>query len=133
MRGERGWCTMLITLAPTVPPRIQTWDIESTLPAAPALQHAAEQVALCVAKPTRRALRALCANNIELTPLWDQVRLANILCGSGALGAAVGGDGATWASFPFQGSKGNATLQIKVDMRGKVTDLRFQPTNNTAQ
>ena len=125
MTGERGWCRFGLTMSPTVPPRIQELEIESTLPPSAALQNAAEQVAALVARPTRRALTTLCAANSDLTLLWDQVRLANILCGSGALGEVTGGDGATWAGFSFLGSKRNAQMRITVNTSGKVTDLIF--------
>lgn len=125
MTGERGWCRFGLTMSPTVPPRIQELEIESTLPPSAALQNAAEKVAALVAQPTRRALTGLCAANSDLTPLWDQVRLANLLCGSGALGEVTGGDGATWASFSFLGSKRNAQMRITVNTSGKVTALIF--------
>lgn len=127
MTGERGWCRLALTLSPTVPPRIQELEIESTLPPSAALQKVAEEVVALIAQPTRRALTALCAANTNLTPLWDQVRLANILCGSCTLGQVISGDGATWASFILLGSKSNVKMQIKVNEQGQVLELSFRP------
>ncbi|MCE7980109.1 MAG: class A beta-lactamase-related serine hydrolase [Caldilinea sp. CFX5] len=127
MRGERGWCRFALTMSPTVPPRVQELEMESTLPPSVALQQAAERLVALVAQPTRRALKTLCAADVDLTARWDQVRLANILCGSGALGEVTGGDGATWVGFTFLGSKGNAKIRLTVNERGKATDLSFCP------
>lgn len=126
MTGERGWCRFALTMSPTVPPRVQELEIESTLPPSAALQHTAEQVVALVAQPTRRALKRLCAANTDLTPLWDQVRLANILCRSCTLGEVTGGDGATWADFTLLPSKGSVQMRIRVNARGKLTDLNFR-------
>src|SRR5205823_4661416 len=61
MVGERGWCQVWISMTPTVPPRIQALEIESTLPPSPVLQTAADRLAALTAKPTRRVLARLCA------------------------------------------------------------------------
>ncbi|CAN5535532.1 hypothetical protein BH10CHL1_BH10CHL1_38320 [soil metagenome] len=126
MAGERGWCQVSITLAPTVPPRIQTLTILSTLAPSPALQAVADQLISLMAKPTRRALTRLAAPELDQAALWDQLRLANILCGTCTMGDVTGGDGATWASFQLTGSKRNVDLRVQVNERGKLVEARFQ-------
>jgi CubicO group peptidase (beta-lactamase class C family) len=127
MTGERGWCRFSLRMSPTVPPRIQELEIDSTLPPSAALQQVVEAVVAVVVQPTRSALKALCAANSDLAAFWDQVRLANILCGSCILGEVTGGDGATWAGFTLLGNKSKAKMQIKVNEQGKVKDLSFRP------
>lgn len=129
MRGERGWCQFFITLSPTVPPRVQTLEIESTLLPSTALQSAVERLARLIVQPTRRALQRLCAAAADQATLWDQVRLANILCGACTVGEVTGGDGATWASFTFVGNKGNLAVKVTVNGRGKVLDATLQPVS----
>ena len=125
MVGERGWCQVWISLTPTVPSRIQALEIESTLPPSPVLQTAADQLAALTAKPMHRALARLCAAGLDQAALWDQLRLVNILCGPCSVGDVTGGDGATWASFQFIGSKGCADARLQMDERGKLVDARF--------
>ena len=127
MVGEQGWCQVSITLSPTVPPRIQTLDIESTLPPSSALQRAAEQLAALITQPTRRALTRLCAAAADLETIWEQVRLANLLGGACTVGETLGGDGATWAKFTFAGSKRNLMVKLTVNERGKLLEASFQP------
>lgn len=126
MRGEQGWCQFFITLSPTVPPRVQTLEIESTLPPSAALQTAAERLARLLTQPTRRLLQRLCAADADQATLWDQVRLANILCGPCTVGEITGGDGTTWASFTFVGNKRNLAVKVTVNGRGKLVDATLQ-------
>lgn len=127
MRGERGWCQFFITLSPTVPPRVQTLEIESTLPPSAALQTVADRLVHLIAQPTRRALQRLCAADADQAALWDQVRLANILCGPCSVGDVTGGDGATWASFTLVGSKHNLAVKVTCNARGKLVDATLRP------
>jgi hypothetical protein len=127
MAGERGGCWVWISLSPTVPPRIQEMEIESTLPPAPALLAAAEGLAALTARPTRRGLARLCASRADRGALWDRVRLAAILCGPCTVGELLGGDGEGWASFRFSGPEGNADVELHVDGRGKLTEAIFRP------
>lgn len=132
MEGTRGWCQVAITLSPTVPPRIQVLEIESILPPSPALQRVAERLAVLIAHPTRRDLTRLCDPAADSAALWDQVRLANILCGPGVVGEASGGDGTTWAEFPFIGSKGSLAIKATVNARGKLLDATLRPSRPPA-
>ena len=129
MRGERGWCQFFISLSPTVPPRVQTLEIEATLPPSAALQTAAERLAGLIAQPTRRALQRLCAADADQATLWDQVRLANILCGACTVGEVTGGDGATWASFSLVSSKRNLAVKVTINGRGKLVDATLRPVS----
>jgi len=133
MTGERGWCDVFISLTPTVPPRVQALEIESTLPPSPALQAAADALAALTANPTRQGLRRLCAKEINFDAVWDQVRLANILCGPCTVAHVSAGDGVTagdgekWANFRFTGPKGKTSVTIRVNGRAKATEVVFQP------
>jgi hypothetical protein len=127
MAGERGWCQIFITLTPTVPPLIQELEIISTLPPSPALQAVAEALAALTARPTRRALARLCAATLDRERLWDQIRLATILCGPCTVGEVTGGDGVTWARVMFTGSKQNLAVTIRVNTGGKVVGVDLRP------
>ncbi len=128
MTGERGWCQFFITLSPTVPPRIQDIEIESTLPPSAALQAMAEELAMLTTQPIEPEFAALCAAEADQAALWDQVRLAHILCGPCTVGEFTGGDGATWATFALVGSKAQAQVTLTVNEEGKLVDARFQST-----
>ncbi len=126
MIGERGWCQIFITLSPTVPPLIQALEIESTLPPSAELQAMAEGLATLTNLPMEPAFAALCAAEADQATLWDQVRIAHILCGPCTVGEFTGGNGATWARFQFVGSKADAAVTITVNEQGKLVDARLQ-------
>lgn len=130
MRGERGWCQFYMTLAPTVPPRVQTLEIESTLPPSAALHSLAEKLAQLIAQPTQRALQRLCATTAPQEQLWEQIRLANILCGACTVGEVTGGDGATWASFIFGGNKRHLAVKVTANARGKLCEATLRPLSD---
>lgn len=120
MVGEQGWCQIGFTMSPTVPPQIQELEIESTLPPSPALQALIAQVATLVTKPTKRAFSRLCAPGVDQAAWWDQVRLANILCGPCTVGDITGGDGDSRSTFALVGDKRTLAVTIKVNARGKL-------------
>jgi CubicO group peptidase (beta-lactamase class C family) len=127
MQGVRGWCSVWISLSPTVPPRVQALAIESVLPPSPAMQAAVEALAALTARPTLRALDRLRAPENDRAALWDQVRLANILCGPCTVADVLGGDGECQARFRFAGEKGNVEVDVRIDARGKIVDAGFGP------
>ena len=120
MRGERGWCWVWISMAPTVPPRVQALDIESVLPPSPAMQAAVNGLAALCTHPTLRELDRLRATDSDRAALWEQVRLANVLCGACTVGDVLGGDGDCTARVRFVGEKGSVEVALRIDVRGKI-------------
>ena len=119
MTGAQGWCTLSITMSPTVPPQIQELEIDATLPPNETLQRVMAQVAALVNKPTKRAFSRLCAPGTDQTAWWDQVRLAHILCDQCTVGDVTGGDGVTWVAFQLVGTKRTLAVTINVNARRK--------------
>ncbi len=128
MRGERGWCTVWIALAPTVPPRIQELEIESVLPPSARLLQLAESLAALTAAPTKRGIRQLCASAVDLRTIYDQMRFVALRFGSCRVGEILGGDGETWVRFRLEGEGGRliATLTLQ-PKSGKVAEIRLRP------
>ncbi|MEZ4864563.1 MAG: serine hydrolase domain-containing protein [Caldilineaceae bacterium] len=126
MQGERGWCKVFITLAPTVPPRVQTLRLEITVQPSSVLQRLAKALADLTAQPLQDELAHLCAPDLDLAPLWDQVRLAHILCGPCTVDKVEAGDGSTWATFRLTGPKANVLLTLRVNAQGQLTEATFR-------
>jgi CubicO group peptidase (beta-lactamase class C family) len=127
MRGERGTVKVWLSLAPTLPPRVQDMAIEAVLTPSPTQVRAAAQLLRCVARPSRTRLAKLVATLADLASIWDQVRLANILCGAPALGEVVACDGETTATWRLNGSKQRVNLVLTLDApTGKIAGALFQ-------
>lgn len=127
LQGERGWCTLFVTLAPTQPPRVQHLAIESTLPPTPSLQKIAQQMADLTTTPDRRQLDPLLAPMADGQTIWDRLRLANILCGPCAVKESLAGDGESWAHFHLVGVKATVELRIHLDSQSQLIDAQFGP------
>jgi hypothetical protein len=126
MVGERGWCWVWISLAPTTPPLIQDMGIQATLPPSPAMRTAAEELAALTARPARNALERLFDHSADFDSMWDRVQLANILCGPCTVHDVLSGDGAHQAVFRFAGSKGSADVRmVLADNGDKLLDADF--------
>ncbi|MCB0151118.1 MAG: hypothetical protein KDE01_26140, partial [Caldilineaceae bacterium] len=63
--GERGWCNVSLTLAPTMPPRIQEIEIASVLPPDAAMQAALDGLLALIAAPTLRGVGRLFARGVD--------------------------------------------------------------------
>jgi CubicO group peptidase (beta-lactamase class C family) len=130
MVGERGWCWIFITMSPTVPPRVQHVQLTSTVPPSPIMQIVAKQLAALVTQPTRSALKRLLTRDANDAMLWEQVRIAQVLCGACAVGEVLAGDGAGWAKFRFVGDKGSAEVELTLDAHtGKLREVIFRAVN----
>lgn len=126
-RGERGWCTIWITLAPTVPPRVQHLSIDSILPPENKMQKALEDVLAATTKPTLRAVNRVFAPEIDRRAMLTHLRVVNLLYGAPTLESIIGGDGVERCVARVQSDRGALDLTITLHLRtGKVRHAEFR-------
>jgi CubicO group peptidase (beta-lactamase class C family) len=123
MTGERGWCRIDCMLTPTAPPRVQHLEVTSVLPPSPALADVADRLIGLIARPRRRELMRLCAREADRDAIWDRVRVIHVTHGGGQIGELLGGDGERSMRAALTGGKREGVIEVKVDARGKLTDL----------
>ena len=114
LRGERGHVELAITMAPTVPPLVQTLDVESVLPpggharvlaaAAPARERAAAPTRSRRCSPRRRRRARRCAGCGRRGPL-----------GPFGNGEPVAGDGETTTTLRLPSVRGDVELELALD------------------
>jgi CubicO group peptidase (beta-lactamase class C family) len=126
LAGERGHCTLWLSLTPALPARVQALRITSVPPLVPAMAAIVTAVADLVNHPTRRALDRLRAAGSDRDALWRQVQLAHLLACPGEPGAPLGGDGETQAIVEWQSARWKGRVVIACDARSKVRELTFQ-------
>ncbi|MCS6825974.1 MAG: beta-lactamase family protein [Caldilinea sp.] len=127
MRGERGWCNVWVTLAPTVPPRVQYLTVESVLPPNETMQKTLEQLLEVIAAPTMRRISRLAASGVDRRALLDHLRLANLLYGPCSLEAIVGGDGVERTAAQLHSPRGRLEAELVIEPRtGKVRSLELR-------
>lgn len=128
LSGERGWCVVWISLAPTAPPRIQEMRIRSAPPPNPALLAAVEQLAQLSRRPSRRRLDGLMAAGVDAAAIFDQVRMVQILCGACRVGDVLASDGETSATFRLEGPRGQTDVDIMIEAAtGRLVRVHFRP------
>ena len=119
LTGERGWCWLWISLAPTVPPRIQVLQITSVLPPSPALTTAAARLAGLTQRLTAAAFRQTFAPSADRAALYEQLQLARLRCGPCTVGEVLASDGERVATYRLVGTKGALEATLTLDSRGR--------------
>jgi CubicO group peptidase (beta-lactamase class C family) len=130
MVGERGWCRVWLSLAPTVPPRVQELDIRPVLLPDAALTTAAERLAACTLRPTLAAVKRLFAPGSDARYFYDQLRLVALLYGPCQVGEVLESDGQCAATFRLSGAKAAVDVAFQLnDRRTRIIHADFQPVN----
>jgi CubicO group peptidase (beta-lactamase class C family) len=128
LRGERGHVEIAITLAPTVPPLVQTLDVESVLPPAGMLAVLASTAADLASKPRADALEALLAPGADATAALRGLRVAAALYGPFGNGEPVAGDGETTTTLRLPSARGDVELELQLDAdSGRLASLVLRP------
>jgi CubicO group peptidase (beta-lactamase class C family) len=129
MAGERGWCDVWISLAPVVPLQIQEMELTTVVLPGAALQAAVEQLAALTSRPSRRAFDRLFAATAGRKAIYDQVRIAAILCGATTVGEVTAGDGERHVTVQLQGAKAAVDVALTFEPGlGRFTGALFQVT-----
>lgn len=127
LRGERGWCTLWVTLTPTVPPRVQHLSIESTLPPTDMTLKALHGVLAATANPTLRSVNRVFSSEVDRRAMLMHLRIVNLLYGALALESVIGGDGVERCVAHVQSSNGRLELTITLHPRtSKVHNAIFR-------
>jgi hypothetical protein len=125
---ERGWIDLSVTLAPTMPPRIQALTEEGSLPPSDRLQAAAARAAALTERWDDAAFAELFvpdADRARLQKLFADTSFARGAC---KLGAIERGDGKTHALVQLSCERSPVRLDVKLDdASGKVREVRFLP------
>jgi CubicO group peptidase (beta-lactamase class C family) len=128
LRGERGHIEIDITMAPTVPPLVQTLAIESVLPPSGLLAVLASTAADLASAPRADALEALLAPGADAAAALRGLRVAAALYGPFGNGEPVAGDGETTTTLRLPSARGDVELELELDAgSGRLASLVLRP------
>ena len=128
LRGERGHVDLAITMAPTVPPLVQTLDVESVLPASGLLAVLVAAAADLASEPRPDAVEALLAPGVDAAAALRGLRVAAALYGPFGDAEPVAGDGETEATVRLAGARGDVALDVALDAgSGRLSRLVVRP------
>lgn len=126
MACDRGWLELAITLAPTAPPRIQSWTVRGAFPPDERLSRAVAAVAALAARWDEAAAESILAPGVDRPALRSQLAAVGTLYGACRPGAARGGDGATRATVALACQRGDLDLEVALEpSAGRVASAGF--------
>ena len=124
---ERGWVDVALTLAPTVPPRLQWLRLTSGLPPSARMNESAQAVASLAASWNAETASALAAPGLDRARLESQLRAVGQGYGACRPGPAIGGDGARSQRFRFDCDRGPLEVSLQLDEAGALSAAGFAP------
>jgi hypothetical protein len=128
LRGERGHVELAITLAPTVPPLVQTLSVESVLPPAGRLGELAATAVRLANEPAAAALGDLLAPGADAVEVLRALRVAAALYGPFGDAEPVAGDGETTTTLRLPGPRGAVDLELALEDGGdRLARLVLRP------
>jgi CubicO group peptidase (beta-lactamase class C family) len=128
LSGERGHVEIDITMAPTVPPLVQTLDVVSVMPPSGMLAVLASTAADLASEPRADALEALLAPGADAAAALRGLRVAAALYGPFGNGEPVAGDGETTTTLRLPSARGDIDLELALDTAsGRLASLVLRP------
>ena len=115
LRGERGHVELAITLAPTVPPLVQTLSVESVLPPSGPLGELAATAVRLASEPAAPKLGDLLAPGADAGEVLRALRVAAALYGPFGDAEPVAGDGETTTTLRLPGPRGAVDLELELE------------------
>jgi CubicO group peptidase (beta-lactamase class C family) len=114
MPCERGWVNVLITLAPTSPPRVQALHAESVMPPSGETNKVTESVVRLLGSWDAKAAEALAAPGLDLERMRRQFAAASAW-GECRAGEALSGDGRGESLIRLNCANGRLGARLSLD------------------
>ena len=127
MTCDRGWLEVTITLAPTMPPLVQSLNVRGVLPPGPALQTAIDSVLSLMSSWDAERAKALLDPKVDVEQVSRQMTLARWQAGGCTQGDTLVGDG-TRALFTLKCERAELMADVVLDTAsGRATLVRLMP------
>jgi hypothetical protein len=130
MPCERGWVDVAITLAPTMPPRVQYLRVQGVLPPDPQMAKAISTITQLMNSWDAAMAEPLGAPGFDVERLRRQVGAASVW-GTCKMGAAIAGDGSRESTVKLSCERGTLGAAISLDPgTHRLTNLELAPTRD---
>ncbi len=130
LSGERGHVELDITMAPTVPPLVQTLGVESVLPPSGLLATLATAAVDVVREPRLEALGALLSPAVDADEALRGFQVAAALYGPFGDPEPVAGDGETATTLRLPSERGSVDLELELDAgTGRLARVVLRPAS----
>ena len=127
MMCDRGWLNVFITLAPTMPPKVQLININPVLPPDADMTKTAETIVKVLGSWDAKAVEAIAAPGFDVEKMRRQVAAASTW-GSCKVGEPLGGNGKSNSSIRLVCDNGPLAARIALESKTrKLTSLDLVP------
>lgn len=133
LRCRGGSIDAWLSLAPTMPPRLQALELTAARRLSPALKAAAAALVALIGQWDDAAARPLLARSLKREPLRAQFAALRVQYGGALrLGETLESDGATFARVRLLGKLGSTDMKLTLDAKsGKVGEVTFTRPRET--
>ena len=122
---ERGHVDVYFTLAPTMPPKLQSLGYLPAKTLEAPMKSAVDAVASLVGTYREESLAALAAPSLDKAKLQRQLEALRISYGACRVGEILGGDGKASSRVRFECDRGPMNVALRLDENGKLTSASF--------
>jgi hypothetical protein len=130
MSCERGWLDVAITLAPTMPPRVQYLRVQGVLPPGPEVVKAIDTIVGLMNAWDGKVAESLVAPGVNVERITQQVSAAS-LWGSCKVGDVVAGDDRRQSTVRLPCERGILSMSISLDPNTlRLANLELAPTRD---
>src|SRR5215213_6957827 len=126
MMCDRGWLDVFITLAPTMPPKVQLININPVMPPDAEMTKVAETIGKLLVAWDAETVKALAAPGLDVDRMRRQISAA-AAWGSCKVGEPLSGNGMRNSAIRFVCDNGPLAARIALDPNHKLTSLDLVP------
>ncbi|MEZ4671874.1 MAG: serine hydrolase domain-containing protein [Anaerolineae bacterium] len=133
MNCKRGRIDVFMTLAPTIPPRLQHLEFTAAKSLKPAFKRKLKNVLRLLNHWDKTQAKLLVAKPLKPKMLKPQVAALAVHYGKLKWGDVLEGDGRSWARLRLVGKQGSVDMKAVLHPKsGKITELTFTKPRETA-
>ena len=126
MMCDRGWLDVFITLAPTMPPKVQLININPVMPPDAEMTKVAETIGKLLATWDAETVKAIAAQGFDVERMRRQVN-AIAAWGTCKVGEPLSGNGTRNSAIRLNCENGPIAARIALDANHKLTSLDLVP------
>ena len=126
MMCDRGWLDVFITLAPTMPPKVQLININAVMPPDAEMTKVAETIGKLLVTWDAETVKAIAAPGLDVERMRRQVTAA-AAWGSCKVGEPLSSNGTRNSAIRLVCEKGPIAARIALDPSHKLTSLDLVP------
>ncbi len=125
MSCDRGRVNVIVTLAPTMPPKVQYLRFAAAKTLEKQAKSTAESLASLIGSFRKRQLARISTSSADAESLQRQLEALRVAYGGCRMGETLAGDGRTDVRVRFECDRGQLDVWLRLQEKGKLLDVSF--------